>query len=167
VVEQAHEIQFIVGDLQQHGHNLPGRFVAGGIIAKLPPTWRGFVTSLKHKRQNICVQDLLAFLDVEEKAPAKDGPPKTFEGQSNANFMRTVAKRNGKLKSFRPPTSRKSSRRSSTCLMLNALSVGRLGTLPKSAQRGRARKISKGRITLPTWLLVRLHQQGMVIHILF
>jgi hypothetical protein len=85
VVEQAHEIQLIVGDLLQHGHNLSDRFVAGGI--KLPLTWRGFATSLKHKRQNIGVQDLLASLDMEENARAKDGPPKTFEGQSSANFM--------------------------------------------------------------------------------
>jgi hypothetical protein len=30
---------------------LPDKFVAGGIIAKLPPSWKDFATSLKHKRQ--------------------------------------------------------------------------------------------------------------------
>jgi hypothetical protein len=98
VVEQAHEIQLIVRDLQQHGHNLSSRFVAGSIIAKLPPTWRGFATSMKHKRQNICVQDLLASLDMEEKARAKDGPPKTFEGQSSANFVQYGGQKKGKTK---------------------------------------------------------------------
>ena len=48
------------------------KFVAGGIIAKLPPSWRDFATSLKHKRIEISVSDLIASLDVEEKARAKD-----------------------------------------------------------------------------------------------
>jgi hypothetical protein len=98
VVEQAHEIQLIVGDLQQHGHILLDRFVAGGIIDKVPLTWRGFATSLKHKRQNFCVQDLLDSLDMEEKARAKDGPPKTFEGQSSANFMQHAGQKKEKTK---------------------------------------------------------------------
>jgi hypothetical protein len=29
---------------------VPDEFVAGGIIAKLPPSWRDFATALKHKR---------------------------------------------------------------------------------------------------------------------
>ena len=85
VVEQAHEIQFIVGELQQLGLTLPNKSVAGGIIDKLPPNWSRFATSLKHKRQNISTEDLLASLDVEEKARAKDGASKAPEGQSNAN----------------------------------------------------------------------------------
>jgi hypothetical protein len=29
---------------------VPDEFVAGGIIVKLPPSWRNFATALKHKR---------------------------------------------------------------------------------------------------------------------
>jgi hypothetical protein len=47
-------------------------FVAGDIIAKLPPSWRDFVTALKHKRVHMSILDLIASLDVEEKAQAKD-----------------------------------------------------------------------------------------------
>jgi hypothetical protein len=46
--------------------------VAGDIIAKLPPSWRDFVTALKHKRVHMSILDLIASLDVEEKAQAKD-----------------------------------------------------------------------------------------------
>jgi hypothetical protein len=60
--------------------NLPDKFVAGGIITKLPPSWRDFATTLKHKRMEISVSDLIASLDVEEKAQAKDGRSKTAEG---------------------------------------------------------------------------------------
>jgi hypothetical protein len=50
VVEQAHEIQSLAKELEQFKCTLPDKFVAGGIIAKLPPSWRNFATSLKHKR---------------------------------------------------------------------------------------------------------------------
>jgi hypothetical protein len=66
---------------------LPNKFVAGGIIAKLPSSWRNFATTLKHKRQQISVEDLLAGLDVEGKARAKDASTKPPEGQSSANLM--------------------------------------------------------------------------------
>ena len=50
VVEQAHEIQSLTKELEHLNSVLPDKFIAGGIIAKLPPSWRNFATSLKHKR---------------------------------------------------------------------------------------------------------------------
>ena len=50
VVKQAHEIQALAKELEQFPCVLPTKFVAGGIITKLPPSWRDFATSLKHKR---------------------------------------------------------------------------------------------------------------------
>src|SRR3954469_9104806 len=47
VVEQAHEIQSLAKELEQFKYFLPDKFVAGGIIAKLPFSWRNFATSLK------------------------------------------------------------------------------------------------------------------------
>jgi hypothetical protein len=52
---------------------VPNEFVAGGIIAKLPPSWRDVATALYHKRVNVSILDLIASLDVEENAWAKDG----------------------------------------------------------------------------------------------
>jgi hypothetical protein len=51
---------------------LPDKFVAGGFIAKLPPSWKDFATSLKHKIQEFNVADLIGTLDVEERARGKD-----------------------------------------------------------------------------------------------
>ena len=51
---------------------LPDKFVASGIIAKLPPSWMDLATSLKHKRQEFSVAELIGSLDVEERARAKD-----------------------------------------------------------------------------------------------
>jgi hypothetical protein len=61
--------------------------VAGGIIAKLPPSWRNFATSLKHKRQEFSVSDLIGSLHVEEKARAKDTHAQGFDGSSSAHVV--------------------------------------------------------------------------------
>ncbi|KAK1668381.1 hypothetical protein QYE76_056540 [Lolium multiflorum] len=87
VVEQAHEIQSLAKELEQFKCTLPDKFVAGGIIAKLPPLWRNFATSLKHKRQEFSVSDLIGSLHVEEKARAKDTRARSFEGGSSANVV--------------------------------------------------------------------------------
>jgi hypothetical protein len=61
VVAQAHEIECMVKELALLRIVVPDEFVAGGIIA------------LKHKRVHMSISDLIASLDVEEKAQAKDG----------------------------------------------------------------------------------------------
>jgi hypothetical protein len=68
VVTQAHEIQCMVKELVLLKIAVPDEFVAGGIIVKLPSSWRDFATALKHKRVHMSISDLIASLDVEEKA---------------------------------------------------------------------------------------------------
>jgi hypothetical protein len=72
VVTQAHEIQWMVKELALLKIVVPNEFVARDIIAKLPPSWRDFITALKHKRVHMSISDLIASLDVEEKAQAKN-----------------------------------------------------------------------------------------------
>ena len=104
VVEQAHEIQCIAKELEHSKCDLPDKFVAGCIIAKLPSSWRSFATTLKHKRQEISVENLIASLDVEEKARAKDTAERGGEGQSSANMVQKNH-HHGKSKSaFNMPT---------------------------------------------------------------
>jgi hypothetical protein len=86
VVQQAYEIQYIAKELKLLKFALPDKFVAGCIIAKLPPSWRNFATTLKHKRHEISVKNLIASLDVEEKAQAKDTTEKG-EGHATANYV--------------------------------------------------------------------------------
>ena len=87
VVEHAHEIQCIAKELEHAKCALPDKFVAGCIIAKLPSSWRNFATTLKHKRQEISVENLIASLDIEEKARAKGTAERGGEGQSSANMV--------------------------------------------------------------------------------
>ena len=79
---------------------LPDKFVAGGIISKLPPSWRDFATSLKHKRQTFTIDGLIGTLDVEEKARAKDIRGKGVVGASSTNF---IQKNNSHKKKKNPP----------------------------------------------------------------
>ena len=87
VVEQAHEVQVLVKKLELPKCPLSNKFVVGCIIAKLPSSWRDFATILKHKRQEISVENLIASLDVVEKARAKDTFEKGGEGNSGANMV--------------------------------------------------------------------------------
>ena len=96
VVEQAHEIQALAKELELFPCVLPDKFVAGGIIAKLPPSWKDFATSLKHKRQEFNVEELIGTLDVEERARAKDNG-KSVE-TSTANV---VQKRNSGFRKYK------------------------------------------------------------------
>ena len=87
VEQQAHEIQSLAKELEYFKCVLPDKFVSGGIIAKLPPSWNNFATSLKHKRQEFSVADLIGTLDVEEKARAKDTRARVVEGASSAHMV--------------------------------------------------------------------------------
>ena len=78
VLEQAHEIICIVKELELLKCELPGKFVAGCIIAKLPNSWRNFATTLKHQRREFSVEDVIGHLSVEqnsrEKTRTEKGP---------------------------------------------------------------------------------------------
>jgi hypothetical protein len=87
VVTQAHKIQCMMKELGLLKIVVLDEFVAGGIIAKLPPSLRDFATALKHKRVHMSISDLIASLDVEENAWAKDGRSKGVEGKISANMV--------------------------------------------------------------------------------
>jgi hypothetical protein len=55
MVTQAHEIQCMVKELALLKIVIPDEFVAGGIIGKLPPSWRDFAIALKHKRVHMSI----------------------------------------------------------------------------------------------------------------
>jgi hypothetical protein len=88
VVEQAHEIQALVKELELFGYALHDKFVAGCMIAKLPQSWTDFATSLKHKRQDFSTAELVGTLDIEDKAREKDiKGKKVTEGSSSAHVV--------------------------------------------------------------------------------
>ena len=104
VVQQAHEVQSLAKELEYFKCVLPDKFVAGGIIAKLPPSWNNFATSLKHKRQEFSVADLIGTLDVEEKARAKDTRARVAEGGSSAHMVQKKNSQSNKFKKYKNKT---------------------------------------------------------------
>ncbi|KAI3511235.1 hypothetical protein L1887_18383 [Cichorium endivia] len=88
IVEQVRELQIIMQDIHAEGTLMSEIFQVDVIIAKLPPAWVGFKKSLKHKRKEMSVEDLIVQLQIEEdnnklavekrKAKAK-GKAKVFE----------------------------------------------------------------------------------------
>jgi hypothetical protein len=96
VVEQAHEFEALAKELELFPCPLPDKFVAGGIIAKLPPSWKDFVTSLKHKRQEFNVEELIGTLYVEERARTKDNGKGVETSTANVVQKRNFRKFNKK-----------------------------------------------------------------------
>ena len=87
VLDQTHDIQCTAKELELLKCELPDKFVAGCIIAKLPPSWRNFATSLKHLRREFSVEDVIGHLSVEQNSRAKDSHVKGAQGSSSANVV--------------------------------------------------------------------------------
>ena len=48
VVDQVHELQILVSKLKDVKVEVPKSLQVGGIIAKLPPSWNGYMKKLQH-----------------------------------------------------------------------------------------------------------------------
>lgn len=86
LVEQAHETQCIANELELLERVIPNKFVTECIIVKLPP-WRGFTTTIKHKRQKIIPENFIASLDIEENTRAKYTSDKGGKCHPSANMV--------------------------------------------------------------------------------
>ena len=64
---------------------LPETFQVATIVEKLPPTWRGFKSYLKHKRKELKLEDLILRLWIEEDSRKSDKKSKknSYEGKAN------------------------------------------------------------------------------------
>jgi hypothetical protein len=63
VMEQLQEIQLLVRDLVQYGCVLPDIFQVNAILAKLPSSWRDFVTSRCHMKKKMTLTELSATIN--------------------------------------------------------------------------------------------------------
>jgi hypothetical protein len=137
VVEQAREIQALSKELEHFPCVLSDEFVAGGIITKLPPFWKDFATSLKHKIQEFNLAELIGMLDVEERARGKDNNSKgpkssTANMVQKKNFMHLVISRirtrESKVTTLRQNRTLSSKRNLTRKRMKDALFAGALST---------------------------------------
>ena len=66
VLSQVQELQVVVHDIHAEGMTLSETFQVAALIEKLPPSWRDFKNYLKHKRNELSLEDLIVRLRIEE-----------------------------------------------------------------------------------------------------
>ncbi|KAK0602226.1 hypothetical protein LWI29_031517 [Acer saccharum] len=67
VVEQFHEIRHILNQFNQHKMNMDESVIVSAIIDKLPPSWKDYKRSLKHKKEDVTLEELGQHLRIEEE----------------------------------------------------------------------------------------------------
>ncbi|KAK0599632.1 hypothetical protein LWI29_007129 [Acer saccharum] len=67
VVEQFHEIRHILNQFSQHKMNMDESVIVSAIIDKLPPSWKDYKRSLKHKKEDVTLEELGQHLRIEEE----------------------------------------------------------------------------------------------------
>ncbi|CAM8981167.1 unnamed protein product [Rhodiola kirilowii] len=66
VMEQFNELTRILGKYTQYGMKMDDAISVSSIIDKLPPSWKDFKLTLKHKKEEMSLEDLGGELCVEE-----------------------------------------------------------------------------------------------------
>nr|XP_004514701.1 uncharacterized protein LOC101509817 [Cicer arietinum] len=67
VMEQMHEIERILNNYKQHKMHMDETIIVSSIIDKLPPSWKDFKKSMKHKKEDISLEQLGNHLRLEEE----------------------------------------------------------------------------------------------------
>ncbi|KAK3013753.1 hypothetical protein RJ639_010045 [Escallonia herrerae] len=114
---QVREFQLIANDICAAGMVLDENFHVGAIVAKLPPTWKEYCNRLKHKKEDLALDQLMQHLHIEEetknceKEPAKETIVKAHaitdkdeEKNSRRHNQNKFLKRKN-FKSFKPSSS--------------------------------------------------------------
>ncbi|KAJ1268195.1 hypothetical protein BS78_07G118700 [Paspalum vaginatum] len=99
IMEQLQEIQLLVRDLVQYGCNVLESFQVNAILAKLPPSWRDFVTARRHMKNPMTPSELSAAINVEEHARASNKPSQ----QVQAHLVEKGEGRKNQKKKKNPP----------------------------------------------------------------
>ncbi|XP_012575611.2 uncharacterized protein [Cicer arietinum] len=70
VMEQRHEIEYILNNYKQHKMHMDETIIVSSIIDKLPPSWKDFKKSMKHKKEDISLEQLV-YLCEDEVRPLR------------------------------------------------------------------------------------------------
>ncbi|XP_050222322.1 uncharacterized protein LOC126672415 [Mercurialis annua] len=72
VEAQSHEVQKIAHEINSEGMVLDEQFQVAVLIDKLPPLWKEFKNSLRHKTKEFSLESLITRLRIEEEARKQD-----------------------------------------------------------------------------------------------
>ena len=67
VIEQLREIERMLNQFKQYDMKIDETVNVSSIIDKLPPSWKDFKRSLKHKKEDITLEALANHLRIEEE----------------------------------------------------------------------------------------------------
>ncbi|XP_010521498.1 PREDICTED: uncharacterized protein LOC104800401 [Tarenaya hassleriana] len=66
VMEQFHELQRILSSFTQHELKMDETIMVSSIVDKLPPSWKDVKRSLKHRKEDMTLEQLGSHLRIEE-----------------------------------------------------------------------------------------------------
>jgi hypothetical protein len=98
ILNQVHEIQIIVQQLNSEGIPIDEKLQVGAIIAKLPPTWKDYRKSLKRKADDLTLEGLQRQLRIEEESRLRDKLEENAEMNKSAHVVEIDNKKGKKPK---------------------------------------------------------------------
>ncbi|KAK0607388.1 hypothetical protein LWI29_014193 [Acer saccharum] len=85
LLPQIHERKIIVNNLRAVKIELPEPFQVGAIIAKLPPSWKGYQKRILHKSKDYSLKEIQKHFRIEEESCSRDKNVEEFNtGKANA-----------------------------------------------------------------------------------
>ncbi|CAM8997570.1 unnamed protein product [Rhodiola kirilowii] len=104
VMEQFHEIQRILGHFSQQNLKMDEAISVSSIIDKLPPAWKDFQRSLKHKKKEISLVELAKELRMEEELRMREKNKMEVDTNSpKVNVLETSSQKMNKNKGKKRP----------------------------------------------------------------
>ena len=91
ILAQVHELQVLVNKIKAVKIDIPEAFQVGAIIAKLPPSWKGYIKKLLHSSEDLSLEKLQKHLRIEEET--KDREKTEFAGFVKANSIAAKGKK--------------------------------------------------------------------------
>ncbi|CAM8990125.1 unnamed protein product [Rhodiola kirilowii] len=104
VMEQFHEIQRILGQYVQRNLKMDEAISVSSIIDKLPPTWKDFRRTLKHKKEEISLVELAKELRMEEELRVQENDAMEVNTTlPKVNVLKTSSQKMNKNKGKKRP----------------------------------------------------------------
>ncbi|XP_050914781.1 uncharacterized protein LOC127129683 [Lathyrus oleraceus] len=91
ILAQVHKLQVLVNKIKAMKIDIPEAFQVGAIIAKLPPSWKGYRKKLLHSSEDFSLEKLQKHLRIEEET--KDREKTESAGFAKANVVAAKGKK--------------------------------------------------------------------------